>query len=76
MKSWVIVGGLWLIVGGSGETKGLEKTDREKEWVGRGWRKQREKKNEAGEDRERKRMGREGLEKTQRKRMGREVFWE
>jgi hypothetical protein len=28
VKSLVIVGGLWLIVGGSRETKGLEKTER------------------------------------------------
>ena len=30
MKSWVIVGGLWLIVGGSRETEGLEKTERKR----------------------------------------------
>uniref|UniRef100_A0A2N9I4F0 Peptidase M1 membrane alanine aminopeptidase domain-containing protein n=1 Tax=Fagus sylvatica TaxID=28930 RepID=A0A2N9I4F0_FAGSY len=58
VKSWVIVGGLWLIVGGFGETKGLEKTERAKEWVGRGL-----------EKTERKRMG---LEKTKREKEGRE----
>ena len=30
VKSWVIVGGLWLIVGSFGETKGLEKTERKR----------------------------------------------
>jgi hypothetical protein len=40
VKSWVIVGGLWLIVGGSrnkgaGEQMEAEKTKREKERVGR-----------------------------------------
>ena len=30
VKSWVIVGGLWLIVGGSRETEGLEKTERKR----------------------------------------------
>jgi hypothetical protein len=30
VKSWVIVGGLWLIVGGSRETKGLKKTVRKR----------------------------------------------
>ncbi len=40
-----IMGDCGWIVRGYGETKGLEKTEREKEWVGRCWRKQREKKN-------------------------------
>ena len=52
MKSWVIVGGLWLIVGGSRETEGLEKTERkrmglEKTKERKGWRGRRKMGNES-----------------------------